>query len=234
MKFELIVLRNSIIHICPRQIFIIVLLFSNAIHLSAQTNSDENLEQYLLPGFTRSVVRMKTGISYNAVMNYNTVTEKIVFEHNGIFLDMTDTKSVDTISIQNRKFIPFNEVFYEVLVNAPISLFLQHKSDLIPPGQPSGYGSTSQTSSIKSYSTLSRNGGNYNLKIPSDYEIKPSPIYWIRKNDTMFSFLNKRQFLRIFPEKNDEINKFINQKPLRIENRDDLIKLVNYCNEVIR
>ncbi len=177
---------------------------------------------------------MKTGESHNAVLNYNTVTENMVWEKDSKLLDLTNMESVDTIFLQNRKFVPFNKVFYEVLVNAPISLFIQHKSDLVPSGSPSGYGGTSQTASIKNLSSVSLNSGTYNLEMPPDYTINPSSVYWIRKSDTMFSFLNKRQFLKIFGGENDEIEKFIKQNRLKTENRDDLIKLVNYCNEVIR
>ena len=227
-------MNNSIIHIFLRPIILIVALCSIAIQLTAQTNSDGNLPQYLFPGFTMGFVRMKTGENYNAVLNYNTVTENMVWEQDGKLLDLTNMKAVDTIFLQNRKFVPVNEVFYEVLVNAPISLFIQHKSDLVPAGSPSGYGGTSQTASIKNLSSVSLKSGTYNLEIPSDYNINPSSVYWIRKSNTMFSFLNKRQFLKIFSEKNDEIEKFIKQNRLKTENRDDLIKLVNYCNEAIR
>lgn len=227
-------MNNSIIHIFLRPIILIVALCSIAIQLTAQTSSDGNLPQYLFPGFTRGLVRMKTGENYNAVLNYNTVTENMVWEQDGKLLDLTNMKAVDTIFLQNRKFVPVNEVFYEVLVNAPISLFIQHKSDLVPAGSPSGYGGTSQTASIKNLSSVSLKSGTYNLEIPSDYNINPSSVYWIRKSNTMFSFLNKRQFLKIFSEKNDEIEKFIKQNRLKTENRDDLIKLVNYCNEAIR
>lgn len=177
---------------------------------------------------------MKTGLSYYAVLNYNTVTENMVWEQDGKLLDLSNMAAVDTIFLQTRKFVPVNEVFYEVLVNAPISLFIQHKSDLVPAGSPSGYGGISQTTSIKNFSSVSLKSGTFNLEIPSDYTINPSSVYWIRKSNTMFSFLNKRQFLKIFGGENDEIEKFIKQNRLKTENRDDLIKLVNYCNEVIR
>jgi hypothetical protein len=234
MKFESKTMENSILYFFLRPVILIVGLCSITVQLTAQTTSNGNFPQYLFPGFTRSVVKMKTGSSYNAVLNYNTVTGNMVWEKDGKLLDLTNMESVDTIFLQNRKFIPVDKVFYEVLVNAPISLFIQHKSDLVPAGSPSGYGGTSQTASIKNFSSMSLKSGTYNLEIPPDYTINPSSVYWIRKSNTMFSFLNKRQFLKIFPGKNDEIEKFIKQNHIKLENRDDLIKLVNHCNEVIR
>jgi hypothetical protein len=227
-------MKNSNLPIPPLPTVLITVLCIITIQLTAQTSSDENYLQYLFPGFTKSIVKIKTGLSYYAVLNYNTVTEKMVFKQDSILLDMANIKAIDTIFLQSRKFVPVNQVFYEVLLNAPISLFIQHKSDLIPPGSPSGYGSTSQTTAIKNFSSLSLNSQTYNLKLPSDFTINPIPVYWIRKDNTMFSFLNKRQFLKIFPGKNNEIEMFIKQNHLKIENRDDLIELVNFCNGVIQ
>jgi len=233
MKIESKVIMNSILRLLPRSIILIVALCSITIQLAAQTKSDMNFRQYLFPEFSKSVVITKTGESSNSVLNYNTVAEKMVIEMGSVLLNMTNIETVDTIIIQNRKFVPVNQVFYEVLVNGPSSLFIQHKSNLIPPGSPAGYGSTSQTSSIKNYSKMTSGSGALNLEIPSDFTINPAPVYWIRKSGNVFSFYNKRQFLKIFPEKNDEIKKFIKQNHLKMIKRDDLIKLVNYCNEVI-
>lgn len=226
-------MKNSNLHIFPSPIILIVAICSMAIQLTAQTNSNGNFLQYLFPDFTKGLVRMKTGNSYNAVLNYNTVTENMVWEKDGKLLDLTNMESVDTIFLQNRKFVPSNEVFFEVLVKAPISLFIQHKSNLVQAGSPSGYGTTSQTASIKNLSSVSLKSGTYNLEIPSEYDIKPSPVFWIRKSNIMFSFLNKRQFLKIFPGESNEIEKFIKQNHINIENPDDLVNLVNYCNQIV-
>jgi hypothetical protein len=234
MKLETKTMKNSILRFTTGQVLLIAGLYIITIQLTAQTNSDENFSQYMFPGFTKGLVRMKTGESFNAVLNYNTVTENMVWEKDGKLLDLANMESVDTIFLQNRKFIPVDKVFYEVLVNAPISMFIQHKNDLVQAGSPAGYGSTSQTSSIKNFSSIALNSRTYNLALPPDYTLNQSTVYWIKKSNTMFSFLNKRQFLKIFPGEKDEIEKFINQNRLKFENRDDLIKLVNYCNDVIR
>ena len=227
-------MRSSVLCFPKQTLVLISILCAITIQSMAQTKSSGNLPQYLFPGFTKGLVKMKAGKNYDAVLNYNMVTENMVMEKDGTLLDLTNMAAVDTIILQYRRFVPFNEVFYEVLVNNSISFFIQHKCDLVSAGSPSGYGSTSQTSAIKNYSSVSTNSRIYNLEIPADYTLNPSPVYWIRKGNTMFSFLNKRQFLKIFPEKNKEIEKFINQNRLKIENLNDLIILGNYCNKVYK
>jgi hypothetical protein len=211
-----------------------MVLWITTMQLMAQNSSEQNNSQYLLPDFTQSTVKMKSGKIQNAKMNYNTITEKMVFEQNGKFLDMINLEAIDTVLLGNRKFVCFDNIFYELLVNAPVSLFIQHKSDLIPPGKPAAYGGTTQVSSSNYLSSVELAGGRYNLKLPSDYVVKPAKVNWIRKSNTMYRFLNERQFLKIFPEKADNIRQFIKQNKLRTENPEDLIKLINYCNELIQ
>jgi hypothetical protein len=214
-------------------IFSAVIFVSTAMQLIAQTYSMPQNFQYFLPNFTQSYVKMKTGEIHSAVMNYNTITEKMVFEQNGKLMDLT-IDNVDTVFLGTMKFVLFEKAFYEVLVNAPVSLFIQHKSELLTPGKPSAYGGTSQVSSSSYASGVELSSGYYNLKLPLDYVVKPQPVNWIRKNNTMFKFLNERQFLKIFPEESERIKGFIKQNKIKLDNDQDLIKLANYCNELVR
>jgi hypothetical protein len=202
--------------------------------LTAQTDSIANLPQYLFLNFDTSSVRLKTGESFKAVMNYNTLTEKMTFYQNGTLLDLIKPKTIDTICIQNRLFVPIEKSFYEVILNASIAFFIQHKSDLISTGRPAALGTTSQTSGITSVSKLIGDENSYNLKLPENFKIKPYEVYWVRMNKEMHKFLNEHQLLRIFPANENEIKDFINQSHLKINKPGDLLKLAHFCNELIR
>jgi len=47
---------------------------------------------------------------------------------------------VDTVYLNDSKFVPEGKIFYEVLLSGPIDLFIQNKGDLMPAGKPVGYG----------------------------------------------------------------------------------------------
>lgn len=223
--------RLNILPISKRSIFAITLLFM-VVPLTAQTDSIANLPQFLYPNFTKSIVKFKTGGSITAILNYNTVTEKMTFFQNGALLTLKKPETVDTIFIQTAKFV-FNEnVFFEVLLNAPVSLFIQHKSDLTSAGKPSAYGTPSETASSTAISKL-YDDKTYNLKLPENFKVIPSPVFWVRINNVMQRFSSERQFLKIFPAKEDEIKKFIKKFNINIKKQNDLIKLVTYCNELI-
>jgi len=207
---------------------------ASSLKLYAQTESAQDLTQYLFPEFSKSRVKMKTGSDLILILNYNTITGTMVFQRNAQFYDMANPESVDTVYLQNRRLVPFGKVFYEVVVNASVSFFIQHKSDLKESGKPAGYGGTSEVSATSYLSGFDHPSGYYNLKLPPSCEIKYSPVYWVRINNNMLSFYTVRQFLKIFPEQAEQIKQFFRESKLKIENREDLIKLGNFCNELMK
>ena len=68
------------------------------------------------------------------------------------------------------------------------------------------------------------------------YEIYPGinymPVYWIRRDGKMHSFPGRARFIKISPEYKKEIKSFIKSQCIKMEDRDDLIRLVKYCNEL--
>jgi hypothetical protein len=211
---------------------LLVVLSASFIQLTAQTASEGKFPQYLFPDFTNGVIKLKTGQSHTQKINYNTISERMVMQKEGQYLDLINIETIDTIFLQNRIFVSINKSFYEVLVNAPVALFIQHKSDLTEQGSPSGYGGTSQTSAINVYSSVNLSGRIFNMEVPPEYTVSPSPVYWIRKGDVFSSFLTLRQLQKIFTERSSEVKKFIDQNRIKVENKDGLIKLVNFYNEI--
>jgi hypothetical protein len=200
--------------------------------LAAQSNSDGSMPQYLFPGFSKSEVSMKNGQIQTPMMNYNTVTETMVFVRDGKYYDMTNLEMVDSVFLNDCKFVPSGKIFYEVLLSGKIDLFIQHKGDLLPPGKPVGYGGTSQVASSSYISGVERETGYYNLPLPADYIVKASPVYWVRIDYEMVGFINEKQFLKLFPDKTDEIKEFIRKNRLKIDRPADLTQIVRYCSEL--
>ncbi len=211
---------------------VFLIMFAATDICRAQESPAVNMSQYLFPEFSTCTIRSTSGTVSTENGNYNTITGKMAFMKGTTIYGLAVTRQADTITFGNRHFVPFGEVFQEVVVNAPITLFIQHESRLISPGQPVGYGGTSKVSKVNTYSHLSTQGGIYSLEIPPDFEIKYMPVYRIRRDGEMHSFLGRKQFIKIFPEYKKEIGSYIKSQGIKMEDRDDLIKLVKYCNEL--
>jgi hypothetical protein len=201
--------------------------------INAQTNENTNFPQLLYPGFSSGMIKMKNGKSQTSEMNYDMVTGSMVMEKDGQYFDLLNTGTIDTVYLHNSRFIPYGKAFYEVIYAAPITLFLHHKGYTVHAGKPGAYGTTSQTSSTVTMSSISTKSGYYKLELPPDILVKVELVYWVNKDNNMSSFKNLKQFLKIFPAKNAELKEYIKSNNIKIDSRDDLIKLMSYCNDII-
>ena len=215
-----------------KKILCLVILVSTAIASTAQQDSAVNLPNFLFLGFTKSTIKLKSGQFSAAVLNYNVVDQEMVFQQNGGYMVLSNPQLVDTVYIANRTFIPFKVGFYELVMTGPLTLFIQHKSDVESVGTPTGYGATSQTSNSSYQRQIYGPAGSVDLRIPDGYKIVDKTDYWVRKNDLMEKFSTKRQFLKIFKDKEKELTKFIDDKNIKFREVNDIVMLFNYCNEL--
>ena len=220
------------------KVILSITLMSIALQLMAQSEQLDNLPQFLLPAFSKSIVKMDAGKDLTLMMNYNVITEKMVFLQKNQVYDLLNQQNVDTIIMNSMKFVPVGNAFHEVILRGPVNLYIQHKGKIQDPGKPAAYGGTSQVSSSTYLERVDfGNSGNsiYNKKLPEELIVEPSTIYWISFNNNKFSFTNERQFLKVFPGKEGEIKKFIKGHPrFKFENSEDVIKLVKFSYDLIK
>lgn len=202
--------------------------------VSAQTDTLKNLPNLLLPRFTNSLVVMKSGEHKRAVLNYNLVDQEMVFMQRNQYFVLDDPQLIDTVYMANRKFIPFEKGFYELAVMGPVTLLIQHKAYAESMGVPTGYGARSQTTSYNYVKMIFGGNGAINLSYPETFKIVNDTEYWIRKEGAMQNFDTKRQFLKIFPGREKELEQFISKNKINFEDYKSVIKLAEYCNEIMK
>lgn len=199
---------------------------------NSQTTSNGETPQFLFPDFSAGIIKMKNGTTQRIMLNYNMVSEKVVYQKDDKLFDLIGLDMVDSVIIENCAFIPVDGVFHEVLLVAPLSLFLEWKGSLIPPGTPAGYGGTSQVSSTKILSSVQLSSGYYNIKLPSDYTVNVEKRYWLRSEGVANFFTSERQFLKLYPAKENELKLFIKKNKIKFEKIADIVKLTAYLNEL--
>ena len=213
--------------------FSIVLCFLFA-DLYGQTESPNPLPQFLFPDFTKSLVKMKDGRQMTANLNYNMVDEEMIFDQKGVFMALDKPQEIDTVYLQNRKFIPVEEAFYEVLSQGMVTIFIQHKSRYSQKGTPTAYGLTTKTAGPTK--VLSMQVGNQvrQIELPEDVEVSPATVYWLGYKNGMYKFTTEKQFLKIFPENESKLKEFLKTNKIDIKSREDLIKLGTFCNSLVK
>ena len=217
-----------------RKQLLIVFIFFIYLTIDIQTQAQKDTARYLFPEFTIGSVKMKNGQTEFALMNYNELTEEMIFVKDGVKLAIDSLETIDTITIESRIFVPHQKILFELLVKGPVSLFVQHKCNPIASGNPSGYGETTETGAATNVSSVYYAGKPLQkLKLSSDYHITDDTHFWIRRNGTFYKSNTSSQIISVFPEKAKEIRHFIKENNLNLENRSDLITLIVKCNEFI-
>ena len=183
---------------------------------------------------------MKDGKIFNTLLNYHMVDERMITELDGVYRYSTNPQLIDTIYLENRVFVPVENVFYEILSGGAVTFLLQNKGKYIPKGSEVGYGQRSRSVEPTQYrrfelsNTLFNFGAVAYMDLPPNVDITPASVFWVRKNDKLEKFETEKQFLKIFPEYEPELKAFLKKERINIRSREDIIRLGNYCNEILK
>lgn len=207
--------------------------------LSGQDNQGNPLPHFLFPSFKEGLVIMKDGKNFSTLLNYHMIDERMITELNGTYRYSKDPQLIDTIYLENRVFVPVENVFYEVLSSGPVTFFLQNKSNYTPKGSEVGYGAKSQSVGRTQYSRFELSDLRYfgevaYMDLPPNVDIKPASVFWVSKNGNLEKFSTEKQFLKLFPEYQPELKEYIKKENINIRSREDVIRLGDYCNEIIK
>jgi len=214
--------------------FTIVFLITLVSNVKAQDNSARPLPQFLFPAFSDGIFVLKDGARSHANLNYNMVEEAMISEKNGEYRKSRNPADIDTIYLQNRIFVPVGEAFYEVLSNGEATFFLENKSNYISTGDDIGYGMKSHTIAHTELTRFETWSSVVTIDLPNNVTIAKASVNWVRRKGEMLRFSTEKQLLKVFPEKKDQISKFISSQKLNLKVREDMIKLGNFCNETVK
>lgn len=191
----------------------------------------EQITHYLLPEFTKGVVLMNSGEKHEALLNYNSLTEEMIFDNKGKKLAMADLDQVDTVYVAGKKFFLLNNKWVELLLDAKYDLYAENKCNLKDPGKPAAYGGTSQVSASTSYASYFSGGQVYELQLPQGFETIPYTNYWFKKDGKLSVFFNLRQLTKLVGEKEDLAKKYIKDHGVKYENQEEIVEMIRYLEQ---
>ena len=204
------------------------LMFLFSLSAESQEDLKFNSELFVFPDFSIGVVRMKNNEKINLALNYNIVTGKMVFKQKNQIFDMVNYDKVDTVYIQQRKFVPFENVFYEVLDKGPVVLFIQHRGRIKQPPKPAAYGGTSEVSSSKYINNLQMGAEVYRRSSEAPLIVESDPEFWIRKDEKMYLVTNRNGLLKIFSDRKTELREFLTRRKIDTRNPVHLKSVIEY------
>jgi hypothetical protein len=129
----------------------------------------------------------------------------MIFQRGGQNLEIARPDLVDTVFIENRKFITEKQVVYELIFSSPVEIFMEHKCNVIPKGKPAGYGTYTETGAATAIHTLTGRGQINFLHLPAEYSVSPYKLLLVKKEGELHGANSIKQLVKSFPEKKNAI-----------------------------
>ena len=212
------------------------LVFTLSLLISASgVFAQSSVSPYLFPTFSKASVLQKGGGVTDADMNYNTLTQEMLFIQNGDKLVMDLAETVDTIFIQGKKFIPVGKVYYDKITETKVALYQQHFNKMLYHGK-----SFDWDNQVNSALTASQgvklaksetSPTKYVEKFGEGYALESLDVFWLQKGKSFYSADGVKKIVKVFPDKEQAINDYIKANNLNISKADDLAKLIVFCNK---
>ena len=209
-------------------LFLVTCLISFSVF--SQTRLKE-ITHYLFPEFTKGTVLLKNGNKQETLLNYNALTEEMIFNNNGKKLAIGPVEQVDTILVSGRKFIPLEGKFVEIIYHNKLEIYASHKCSIVDPGKPAAYGGTSQTSSTTIISSYMSGGQMYEMELPDGIQTKAFTEYWLKKDGKPVMFVSLRQLSKQFGDKTELFKKFVKENKVDYDNQESMIALVKFMEQ---
>ena len=208
------------------KIFAFVFLLSFAGITAVAQNTDAT-SPYVFPEFVKSTVLQKNGGSVNALLNYNTITQEMMFEQNGSRIVM-DQGNTDTIYLGKRKFIPAKGVYLEKLTNTPAALYVQLKNKAVLAQK--GEKVNGVLSDVYKKNETEK-ADHYAMKLPDSYRLLNDNKYWLQRGSDLIALTNLKKIPGLFPKKEAEVARFIEENKTSLTIMEDMVKLVEFAGK---
>ena len=185
---------------------------------------------YMLKSFGQGVVKLKDSNLLEGVVNISAFTQTInVITPEGDTTNINLESMVESVSIGRHLFFKINGSYIQILdSNGDVSLGLNRILKLGTENVEGAYGGKTDNSSVSAIRNVTNTAGQWT---PIGRGIKYNVLYsenlfLVKKGKA--SVVSKRNFQRLFPNHNQEIESFLNENKCEFSNSSDVIKLFKY------
>ncbi len=161
---------------------------------------------YLMPSFCDGMVYLRGQAPAQGKMNICAVDNTLRFiDNNGVELEAANAEQIVRVQLDTVWFIRSRGVFYRMYpASYDMGVALRRDVRIIRDAKEGAYGGTSQTSSIREYSSLYTESGVYNLNSNKTYPYDVKETLYLYKGEGVYP-LSKNNLKKLFPDKKADI-----------------------------
>jgi hypothetical protein len=204
-----------------------IIYFYSILFCLMSSAQDSKVNHYKFNDFVAGKVLMSDGTSYNRLLNYNKLTQEIVFKQGNDLLAISSFDIVDTVFVKSAKFVKLNNDFLELLYVSDYDLFVNNYCKAYEDGPKDSYGVSTNNSSVNTVDTYRGNSSLYRkLDLGKEIKLTSHKDYYIRKDGVVNKFKSFRQLSKLYPLKKKIIKKYIKENKLNYNNETEVLNLV--------
>jgi hypothetical protein len=188
--------------------------------------------QYLLIKFVDGVIFLNDETFVHTKLNYNILSEQLHIREKNKIQKLNNPK-IDSVRFHNMTYVNVDSKFYQSIYrNDRFHLLYHRKPNLRDLNTVDGaYNITTETSSVTKLNNFSLPSGDSReiviLEDDTGKEVRTTDQFYILKNNQT-TFVTKANLYKISAKSKEEIKQFLKKHKLKVNNKEDLIKILDF------
>lgn len=186
---------------------------------------------YRFPSFEEATVLFKNGSTLTYKMNFNMLLCSMEFINpkGGDTMEISEPGDIDSIRFNKSTFF-FKDDYFEILTAFyPVKLIVSRKVN-IEPVMLGAMGLPARNYQVEGIGRINpKSLMTLNLRLNQDIYVYGKTDYFLMSNEGEFIKATKPNFLKIFKDDRESIEKFLKLNKINFNKQDDLEKLFHFC-----
>lgn len=188
-------------------------------------------ERYRYPEFMTGMVTFKDNTSITARLNYNILTGEVQFIQKNDTLSITNTKAIDNVRILTDTFYYDNGYLEIVAGRDPAFMAIKQYIKLVDVKKEGALGTRNSTTNSQTVDYIF-NGTMFNLICQEDLVLSKKTDYYLGNKSNGFFYYNKKNVLKLFPQKKSAIENYIKHNGVNFRDKEDLLHLTGFLQGI--
>jgi hypothetical protein len=190
-------------------------------------------EVYIFPDFTLGVVTSKDGSVSKGLLNFNLLNGEMQFiEPKGDTLSLADEQTIKLITIGKDSFY-YDHVYLRLVASNPVvKLAIRERLKVVDKQRIGAYNQPSSSASIEAQNIYNSGAAIHRLNVKEDILMAKETLYYLGDKYNHFILANKKNLIKLFYRKQDEIEDFLRANRIDMTRLEDLVTLMGFLNKI--
>jgi hypothetical protein len=184
---------------------------------------------YYFPTFTTGRVYFKDGSKSEARLNYNHLVDEMQFiDPKNDTLALANENTIQAIAVEKDTFYYHNGYQRLIRQTGGVKLTIKQFWAIGDVKKMGAFNQANTSASIATVSTFTGKGGNYELILNEDVDLRKAEQFFLVDPYNQFVLASRKNVLDLFPKHQQAIKTYLKENSVEFSKQEDLEKLVQF------